>query len=136
MEEEMCQQYDTKMQSTELAHGRKDAPTLWCRNHKRQQGREKRCANNMVQELSVERNPCGKRMCQHYDTKKEMDNPRTDKDAPTLWYKTRYMLREGTTGEIAEGRGDRNLQRKGSQGTAWGSLVQNREMEDGGIFTF
>ena len=34
-----------------------------------------------------------------------MDNPRTDKDAPTLWYKTRYMLREGTTGEIAEGRG-------------------------------
>ena len=94
-------------------------------------------------------------MCQHYGTriirgeksvrkkdvptlwyKKDMDNPRTDKDAPTLWYKTRYMLREGTTGEIAEGRGDRNLRRKGSQGTARGSRVQNREMEDGGIFTF
>ena len=132
----MCQQYDTKMQSTELAHGRKDAPTLWCRNHKRQQGREKRCANNMVQELSVERNPCGKRMCQHYDTKKEMDNPRTDKDAPTLWYKTRYMLREGTTGEIAEGRGIEISRGRAPREWHGGHACKIAKWKTGGIFTF
>ena len=36
------------------------------------------------------------------------------------------------TGGTAEGMGSRNPQRKGPQGTAQGSRVQNREIEDGG----
>ena len=61
----------------------------------------------------------------------------------------RYMRREGTTGGARcpvdigfaptgakrrpiAGRGGRNLYRYGSQGTARGSRVQNREIEDGG----
>lgn len=40
-----------------------------------------------------------------------------------------YTRREGTTGGTIVGRGGANLYTYGSQGTARGSRVQNREME-------